>query len=327
MNAHEIINFLRHVDKCYDNLIPNNLLEFRWIEIISHNIVSPKSIEVYERYIIGHKTQKAVAAEMNTSVSNISNRYHYVVDCMSKNDIVVNYLLHGNDLTFLQYLYTNADKIIFSKIPMNKGDSYNLYKGLEELGIHTLKQMLETPVQILKTIEGIGPTSIETLVKFLNNVDPSRKISSDFDTNFIYKVDPTKYGKLLFPNIRDLYHCRNWTFICRFDCGFYYMTDTYFKEKTVVVTPENEQAFKALFRPVDYDCVTKHKFEQYDESNRIGPVAIDSGGIRFPKYYVKHGAPISKAAKIDQLQKELDAVNARRDFIISELSRAKAEEV
>ena len=118
MNAHEIVNFLRHVDKCYDNLVPNNLLEFRWNELIADQIVSPKSIEVYERYILEHKTQKAVAAEMNTSVSNISSRYHHVVDCMSRNEVVVNYLLHGNDLTFLQYLYKNADKIVFSKIPM-----------------------------------------------------------------------------------------------------------------------------------------------------------------------------------------------------------------
>lgn len=70
--------------------------------------------------------------------------------------------------------------------------------------------------------------------------------------NCLYRcIDPYKYHK---DDQCYLYHCRNWTFMPMFSNSGITMLDTYFMDKPIDITPENESDFELIFC---YDDVLK----------------------------------------------------------------------
>lgn len=322
MDIHKIIRALSQWDPIYERITVDSQLEFRYNEI--RDIMYDSCEDVFVGIEVEGKSYKSIVQQLGISAQRVRHLFNDYLLYTVYNSVTEEYIIQGGNAPFMQYLYENADSIALNNVPFHLGTAR---RELLKAGINTLGQLLDMSSDDLMRLHNMGPKRSEVVITLLDRIDPSRKLSGEFNEDCIYKVDPTKYGKLLFPNMKDMYHCRNWTFTCRKRGGVYYMTDTYFNDKSVAVTSDNEHAFIKLFQRSEYESVDRCKFNHYEESDRLGPVAMNSGGHRFPSYYVKRSASESRPVMIAQLQKELDAINSKRDFIISELFRLKAEEV
>ena len=121
----------------------------------------------------------------------------------------------------------------------------------------------------------------------------------------LYKHAPDKKyrGEIYLDN---LFWCYNWTFTPSEYKGKWYMYDTYFKNKSILLTDENFDEFSFVF---DFNDVEKHS-GQYIEEYEDGDwwrVATDSGGWDYPKYYIKKGAKKNKEKVLERIQREINS--------------------
>lgn len=136
--------------------------------------------------------------------------------------------------------------------------------------------------------------------------------------NGVYKCNPDiEYRGRLFEN--NLYHCCNWIFeVKKSQDGAFFMRDTYWSSGDSVhirLTDENICMFEFIFDKSKVKQIDRNDTESYEN---VYCVAIDSGGVRYPKYFVSEGSEKSKALvlglideKIDDLERQLR--NLKRD--------------
>ena len=145
-----------------------------------------------------------------------------------------------------------------------------------------------------------------------------------FEDGYIYRCEPIM-DLLSGWRKENPYHCRNWTFKSYYnsDEQQWYMIDTYYSTDFVKVTKEIEEKFTCVCKLSDYREVTPETFEYYSPSDKIGPIALNSGGYYRPKYLVRKGAkpdPLAlirvKHERIEQLK--LQIVSLQRDIEVLE---------
>jgi hypothetical protein len=100
------------------------------------------------------------------------------------------------------------------------------------------------------------------------------------------------------------------------------MRDTYWSTGDGVhikLTDENIDEFELIFERDKVKQIRKDSMNQYED---VYCVAIDSGGVGFPKYFVDKDAVKSKElvineldSKIDSLQREIRSLQEQRDRI------------
>jgi hypothetical protein len=135
----------------------------------------------------------------------------------------------------------------------------------------------------------------------------------------LYKKSP--------PSKRDeyTYWCKNWTFtVKRYGDGRVFMKDTYWTTESncIEVTDDNIDEFVEVF---NFDDVTEMKSDYRDEyeDGDTYCVAVDSGGIAYPKYFVKKDARRSKEKLIKKYEDEIKSLENRLEYKRESLARLK----
>jgi len=119
----------------------------------------------------------------------------------------------------------------------------------------------------------------------------------------------------------NLYWCMNWVFYPSYTERYgYLMIDTYFGNKSIVLTDENFDEFEFLFDRREYKEMPRELASRYDESDVI-VAATDSGGTSNKKYYVRKDAKESLTKVIDSLIEEIEILESKLEFKKSELRR------
>lgn len=111
------------------------------------------------------------------------------------------------------------------------------------------------------------------------------------------------------------YWCKNWTFRPTVYGDRLFMRDTYWSSETfqVELTDSNFDLFSLVFDfyEVEEYKQSTDKWVCYEEEDRWR-IAVDSGGQRFPKYYIRKGSKPNKDLVIERLEEEIDGV--KRDL-------------
>lgn len=125
------------------------------------------------------------------------------------------------------------------------------------------------------------------------------------------------------------YWCRNWTFRVRKYDDNYYMYDTYWAtgdDYPVELTDENFDMFELIF---NFDDVEEFrggylKWMTYAYEDRFR-VAVDSGGVNYPKCFIRKDAMPQKDLvilriqnEIADLQRELDRKKEQLEDVIND---------
>ena len=119
----------------------------------------------------------------------------------------------------------------------------------------------------------------------------------------------------------NLYWCMKWVFYPSYTdrCG-YLMVDTYFGNKSIVLTDDNFDEFEFLFDRREYKEMPRKLASRYDDSDVI-VAATDSGGIGNKKYYVRKDAKESPTKVVDSLIEEIGLLERTLEFKRFELRR------
>lgn len=104
------------------------------------------------------------------------------------------------------------------------------------------------------------------------------------------------------------YHCVNWIFTPDKYKDNYYMMDTYWLSDrfSILLSDENFDMFELLFDKTEVEKFSgdyAHWIE-YDESDRWS-VAMDSGGINYPKRFIRKGTVPDKDKVVERLKNEI----------------------
>jgi len=122
----------------------------------------------------------------------------------------------------------------------------------------------------------------------------------------LYKHEPDeKYRGEIFKN--QLYHCFNWTFTVYHNEkeDSWWMVDTYFGDKSIELTDENFNEFEFVF---DRNKVERHSGDNiydYNDSD-YWRIAVDSGGWKFAKWFIRIGATKNEDKVLQRLSEEID---------------------
>ena len=139
--------------------------------------------------------------------------------------------------------------------------------------------------------------------------------------NGIYRCEPVLSWLPSYKR-EDPYWCRNWTFRVR-KSNKYYMYDTYWStgdEYPIELTDENFDKFEYLFDLDDVRYINSYEnwLEYPDEDKwRVG---LDSGGIRYPKYVVRHGTKKVKERVVERMRRDIEYLKsdlAQKERIIA----------
>lgn len=132
--------------------------------------------------------------------------------------------------------------------------------------------------------------------------------------NGLYKHEPDKrYSKH-----EDLYWCQNWTFRPQKYKYKVYMRDTYWGDDglNIEVTDNNINEFELLFDFTDVKQIDVNNIEEYGEENKDWfIVAVDSGGISYPKQFIRKNAQRNKQKVINRKKKEINELERKIDDI------------
>jgi hypothetical protein len=151
------------------------------------------------------------------------------------------------------------------------------------------------------------------------------KVNSDkLVASGLYEHDPIDDR---FTETSGNFHCKNWTFIIKEGKGGqWWAIDTYFDSwdsHRMEVTDDNFHEFRFM---VDLTAIEEARRDSaliYKEENRYC-LAIDSGGIHYPKWFIKKG---SKKSKTIQRQEYIDRLaNAKRSVVSAEWDLKRIDE-
>ena len=113
------------------------------------------------------------------------------------------------------------------------------------------------------------------------------------------------------------YWCKNWTFRPVEYGGKLFMRDTYWSSETfqVELTDSNFDLFSLIFdfNEVEEYKQTTDKWVCYEEEDRWR-IAVDSGGWRFPRYYIRKESKPNKDLVIERLEEEIDGVRRGLEY-------------
>lgn len=109
----------------------------------------------------------------------------------------------------------------------------------------------------------------------------------------------------------DPYWCTNWTFIPRFSEKGITMIDSYYQSYqdsiSYILDDENINDFTLILNFNDVREVKQITYQEYSEDDRF-QVACDSGGRRYPKYFVKKTASPNKERQLYQVDSEIESL-------------------
>ena len=127
------------------------------------------------------------------------------------------------------------------------------------------------------------------------------------------------------------YWCKNWTFRVRKSNDNYYMYDTYWAtgdEYPVKLTDKNFDKFELVF---DFNDVERfsgdyQKWITYDDKDRFC-VSVDSGGVSYPKYYIRRNAVPRKAWVVERLNHEIKLLENDLNYKRETLQKVEDNEI
>ena len=126
------------------------------------------------------------------------------------------------------------------------------------------------------------------------------------------------------------YWCKNWTFKPIEYGGKLFMRDTYWSTETfqVELTDSNIHLFSLIF---DFNDVEDYrgsvdKWYCYNEKDRWC-VATNSGGISYPKYYIRKGSKPNKDLVIERLEEEIEGIKRGLEYRTRILEQVKNNKI
>ena len=132
--------------------------------------------------------------------------------------------------------------------------------------------------------------------------------------NGLYECKPdVKYRGRLYED--NLYHCCNWTFTVNSDDSGYYMRDTYWNSgdsMRIYLNNRNIDEFELIFDLNKVKQVKEHQTPHYKNYYRV---AIDSGGISYPKYFVDTDAKKDKDLIIKKIEEEINECEYKINYL------------
>lgn len=109
----------------------------------------------------------------------------------------------------------------------------------------------------------------------------------------------------------DPYWCTNWTFVPRISENEITLIDSYYKSYqdsiSYVLDDGNINDFKLIFDFNDVREVNPTTYREYSEDDRF-LVACDSGGRKYPKYFVKKTASPNKDLQLYLIDSEIESL-------------------
>ncbi len=109
----------------------------------------------------------------------------------------------------------------------------------------------------------------------------------------------------------DPYWCTNWTFVPRISENEITLIDSYYKSYqdsiSYVLDDGNINDFKLIFDFNDVREVNQTTYREYSEDDRFW-VACDSGGRKYPKYFVKKTASPNKDLQLYLIDSEIESL-------------------
>jgi len=144
----------------------------------------------------------------------------------------------------------------------------------------------------------------------------------EINMNGLYQIkDPWAYTCDKDKSYQMMYWARNWTFTPKkLDDGTIIMIDTYFHNKEITVTPENEHFFEFVFDFDDVNICQEHTYEEYDDCDRF-IAATDSGGWYGKNtHWIKKGAVPSKKKMTDIVEDNIKRLESELEFAKKELA-------
>lgn len=109
----------------------------------------------------------------------------------------------------------------------------------------------------------------------------------------------------------DPYWCTNWTFVPRISENKIMLIDSYYKSYQdsilYVLDNENINDFTLIFDYSDVREVDQTTYQEYLNDDRFC-VACDSGGRKYPKYFVKKTASPDKERQLYQVDSEIKSL-------------------
>lgn len=106
------------------------------------------------------------------------------------------------------------------------------------------------------------------------------------------------------------YWCTNWTFVPRIYENEIILIDSYYQYSnsiSYVLNDENINDFTLIFDYSDVREVDQTTYQEYLNDDRFC-VACDSGGRRYPKYFVKKTASPNKERQLYQVDSEIKSL-------------------
>lgn len=150
----------------------------------------------------------------------------------------------------------------------------------------------------------------------------SKENYDKLDENFLYKKVPKRDPNETYIGCTPIsYWCKNWTFRVKKHNGKAFMYDTYWtvQENYIEVTDENINEFEVIFDMIKVRITSKEFIDEYNKED-VFCEAIDSGGISYPKYFVRKDAKKSISLQIEKKKEEIRRLKSKLEYAERELN-------
>jgi len=149
----------------------------------------------------------------------------------------------------------------------------------------------------------------------------SKENYNKLNENILYKLEPKRNPEESYIGCIPMsYWCRNWTFRVQKGNDRAIMCDTYWTTQGnyIEVTDKNISEFEVILDMNKVKMISKESSDEYDTED-VFCVAIDSGGITYPKYFVKKNANKSRAKQIEKKEEEIRKLKHKLEWAEREL--------
>ena len=155
----------------------------------------------------------------------------------------------------------------------------------------------------------------------------SKENYDKLNENLLYKLEPKRNPEESYIGCIPMsYWCRNWTFRVQKGNDHAIMCDTYWTTQGnyIEVTDQNISEFEVIFDMTEVKMISKESSDEYDTDD-VFRVAIDSGGITYPKYFVKKSVNKSRAKQIEKKEEEIRKLKSKLEWAERDLKELNAE--
>lgn len=122
------------------------------------------------------------------------------------------------------------------------------------------------------------------------------------------------------------YWCKNWTFIVNYSDGKYFMIDTYFNDFIIELNDENFDKFEFVFDRNEVCEYNLNNFYDYDRKDRW-KIPVDSGGISYPKCFIRKGAYPNKKNVIERIENEISSLENKLSSLKKTLAKVYLDDI